>query len=78
MLLLLLLLAFVGCDDGALRLAQGVTALLGRVEVCRDNRWGTVCDNGWDRTDAKVACRQLGYSTAGNSYACKFVSLSEK
>lgn len=49
------------CTQGALRL-QGGTAMSGRVEVCVNNTWGTVCNNYWSDLDAQVACRQLGYS----------------
>ena len=47
------------CNHGAIRL-QGGNDTSGRVEICNDNVWGTVCDDLWDNTDAHVACRQLG------------------
>lgn len=58
-------LSLLGCNEGAIRLVQGTTPREGRVEVCMNNVWGTVCDNGWDRFDARVVCRQLGFSPAG-------------
>ena len=54
-----------GCTEGDVRLLEGSTSLEGRVEVCKNNGWGTVCDDGWGKSDATVVCRQLGLSVAG-------------
>ena len=55
-----------GCSSGDIRLAgSGSSSTQGRVEICHNNQWGTVCDDSWDSNDAQVACRQLKYSTYG-------------
>ena len=56
---------YVGCDQGDIRLVDGSTALEGRVEICLHDGWHTVCSRSWDARDAKVVCRQLGFSTIG-------------
>ena len=49
------------CTEGDIRLVDGPGDYEGRVEVCHNNLWGTVCDNQWSTDDGIVACRQLGY-----------------
>ena len=51
--------------EGEIRLRGGTSPGEGRVEMCLGGTWGTVCDNGWGTTDARVVCRQLGYPTIG-------------
>ena len=48
----------------AIRLVGSMNQSAGRVEVLYNNTWGTICDNTWDLNDARVVCRQLGFSRA--------------
>ena len=48
-----------------MRLKGGDIEQEGRVEVCVNGVWGSICDYGWDKTDAHVVCKQLGYAELG-------------
>ena len=60
----------VRCSNGDIRLRGGRNGLVseGRVEVCWNEDWRTVCDTNWGSRDAQVVCHQLGYTTQGKNY----------
>ena len=52
-------------EEGDLRLVDGVSMYEGRVEVCTNREWGTICWRNWNNQEAMVVCRQLGFHTDG-------------
>lgn len=60
------------CADGDIRLSGGSNSREGLVEICVNNRWGTICgdnNSGWNKYEAEVVCAQLGYDLAETSKA---------
>lgn len=53
------------CSTGDIKLVDGDNNNEGRVEVCIDGVYGTVCDDFWSISDAQVVCRQLGLPWEG-------------
>ena len=49
---------------------NGSTSSEGRIEICYNNTFGTICDDQWGRLDAEVACRQLGFSPISMQILC--------
>ena len=49
------------CANGDVRLVEGANVMEGRVEICYEEVFGTVCNNGLDADTAVVVCRQLNY-----------------
>ena len=58
-------MTIVECATGAVRLQGGLVATEGRVEICMNGIWGTICNTLWDNDDATVVCRQLSFSDQG-------------
>ena len=57
--------------EGELRLAENSTdeqanRVTGRLEAYINGAWGAIGARSFDHSDAKVACRQLGYHDEGN------------
>ena len=53
------------CNNGDVHLVGGINELEGRVEICYNKIWGSVCHNSWGTADANVLCKQLGYQPTG-------------
>ena len=56
---------FPGDLPSDVRLVHGGSPTEGVVEICFGGKWGSVCNNDWDESDAAVVCGQLGFSRQG-------------
>ena len=56
---------FADCESGDVRLSDSSHRYEGRVEVCVNNAWGTVCDDHWDVLEGNLVCQQLGFQPFG-------------
>jgi deleted-in-malignant-brain-tumors protein 1 len=52
----------VECESGDVRLLDGATTLEGRLEICINNAWGTVCAQEFTSDEAIIVCAQLGFN----------------
>lgn len=63
----------VTCENGYVRLVNDTpnsflikdAVSRGRVEICIDQMFQTICEDGWSDVDASVLCAELGFSTYG-------------
>ena len=65
----------MSCQDGEVRLANGLTLYEGRVEICFNNTWGAVCSSqtgisSFGVEEAAVVCRQVGLIPIGKAFSC--------
>ena len=57
-------------QTGSVRLVWGLGPWEGNLQICLNGVWGWVCQNSFSNIDARVVCRQLGYTTTGMMNRC--------
>ena len=57
-------ISFCFTETADVRLNGSNLSHMGRVEIKQQGLWHAVCSIGWDKHDADVVCRQLGFPEA--------------
>ena len=61
------------CSTGDVRLVGSGDGDEGRLEMCVNRAWGTVCSDEFDTTDASVACGAIeGFNGSGKFITNRF------
>jgi lysyl oxidase-like protein 2/3/4 len=50
--------------DGSIRLVGGRQESEGNLEIYHLGIWGSVCDDEWDKSEAQIVCKKLGFPGA--------------
>ena len=56
------------CTDGEVKLVDGPSVSKGRLEVCINQAWATVCNYGFGIEESRVVCGQLGHQRYGKTF----------
>lgn len=66
------------CSGNELRLTGGTSSSNGRVEVCYNGVWSTLCVDNWNIIAVQVVCRQLGYKVNGRLQSfCTIITICQ-
>ena len=65
------------CEEDAVRLVGGHSTKEGRVQVCHNAEWHSVCSDEWTDSEAvaDVICSTIGYSSQSGLYICSVSAL---
>ena len=64
---IIIVIYIANCTEGETRIVNDFSTdkFSGRVEVCINGQWGSICDDGWGLNEAHVVCSQFGFTSYG-------------